>query len=277
MELCIQIPLCFHEIGKRDNQEDSLFPTIGNATEHQHIFLVCDGMGGHAHGEVASQTVAKTIGEELNSSTRNYSMQAMQQAFSEALLKAYQALNDMNKNDSSERKMGTTLTFLAICSDGCLIAHIGDSRVYQMRPGKGILFQTTDHSLVNQLIAIGEITPEEAKNSPLKNTITRAVMPHQERPPRPDFSYITQIEAGDVFLLCSDGVNEQVTNDELSEILAAHQLQPQERLAQLKALCAERETRDNHSCYFITIANVKQDNAKGKSEKKKGFWERLFG
>ena len=106
--------------------------------------------------------------------------------------------------------MGTTLTFLAFCTDGVLVAHIGDSRVYQFRRGQGVVFRTRDHSLVEDLIAAGELTPDEARTHPRRNIITRAVQPHQESPVRATFRVLTDVRRGDLFLLCSDGVTEQL-------------------------------------------------------------------
>ena len=142
MKIEISEPLCYSAIGMKPNQEDALFPRKGSATKDTHVFLVCDGMGGHENGEVASTCVADTIGRET-ACLPLCTTGEMQGAFEDALAKAYQNLDELDTSES-ERKMGTTLTFLALCTDGVLVAHIGDSRVYQLRPGKGIIFQTRD-------------------------------------------------------------------------------------------------------------------------------------
>ena len=81
------------------------------------------------------------------------------------------------------------------------MAHIGDSRVYHLRPGQGILFETRDHSLVNDLIKVGELTPEAAKDFPQKNVITRVMQPNQERRARADIKEITDVRPGDYFFM----------------------------------------------------------------------------
>lgn len=178
MRITIASPCCYAAVGKKENQEDSLFPLKGNATADTRVFMVCDGMGGHENGEVASACVAETMGR-LTAQQPLGTTSEMQNAFEKALQETYQQLDLLDKSDSI-RKMGTTLTFLALCTDGVLVAHIGDSRVYQVRPEQGVVFQTRDHSLVNDLVAIGELTEEQAKTYPHRNIITRAIQPHQE-------------------------------------------------------------------------------------------------
>ena len=110
-------------------------------------------------------------------------------------------------------------------TEGATIAHIGDSRVYHIRPGKvandtEIRFQTRDHSLVNDLIKIGELTPEEAKHSRQKNIITRAMQPCMERRPKADLYHTQDIQPGDYFMLCSDGMLEQMDDENIRFIFS---------------------------------------------------------
>lgn len=253
MKIKISQPLCFSAFGQKPNQEDSLFPPKGEATHDSRVFLVCDGMGGHEHGEVASACVADTIGRhtaQLPASTA----EEMKQAFEDALRQAYARLNELD-HSQSEKKMGTTLTFLALCNDGALVAHIGDSRVYQFRPGRGVVFQTRDHSLVNDLIAAGELSEEEAKTFSQRNVITRAVQPHQEYPAKAAFTVLTDIRPGDLFFLCCDGVLEQLDNSDLERLLLSH-AKPEERLRSLQEECEKRNTRDNNTAYLIEVKEV---------------------
>lgn len=251
MNIRISQPLCFSQLGKKPNQEDSLFPRQGKASAHSHVFLVCDGMGGHEHGEVASSCVADTIGQFMAQQPL-CSAAETRTLFEQALFEAYEALDNLDKSPASVRKMGTTLTFLALCTDGMLVAHIGDSRVYQFRKGKGVVFQTHDHSLLNDLIAAGELDEEGARNFDQKNVITRAVMPHQEYPAKASYKVITDIREGDLFFLCCDGIVEQLDNDDLARILLTDK-PLQDRIDQLKDECAQRETRDNNSCYAFEV------------------------
>ena len=245
-------PQGFSLVGQRGNQEDALFPPLGEATPAQRVFMVCDGMGGHEHGEVASRCVAETVGT-LTAAVGECAVEAMRHTFEAALDEAYRRLDALDTHaDGRGRTMGTTLTFLAFCTDGVLVAHIGDSRVYQFRPGQGVVFQTRDHSLVEDLIAAGELTPEEARTHPRHNIITRAVQPHQESPARATFKVLTDVRRGDLFFLCSDGVMEQVENATLAQILLAD-APLEQRMQMLVEECRHRETRDNHTGYLLEV------------------------
>lgn len=257
MEIKILQPAYFTECGQKPNQEDALFPRAGEATTNHRIFMVCDGIGGHEKGEVASNCVAETIGENLADAPL-CSIEEMKEYFQKALTLTYDTLDQLDADNTSRRKMGTTLTFLALCADGILIAHIGDSRVYQLRPGSGILFQTRDHSLVYDLIAAGELTEEEARTFPQRNIITRAVQPNQEYRARPTFDIITDLRPGDIFFLCSDGVIEKVENDELQDFLLAD-APLDEKLEKLRTCCLDRQTHDNNTCYAIELSHVTPD------------------
>lgn len=253
MDIRITYPQCYSAKGNKPNQEDSLFPRQGKATVDTRVFLLCDGMGGHEHGEVASACVADTIGL-MTSGLPRCTSEEMRKAFEEALVKAYQNLDELD-NAESERKMGTTLTFLALCTDGVLVAHIGDSRVYQLRPGKGIVFQTRDHSLVNDLLASGEISKEEALSHPQRNVITRAIQPHQEYPAKATYTVLADVQKGDVFFMCCDGVIEQLNNDDLCKYLLDDE-PISKRLANIERECKAKDTRDNNTAYLVEVTEV---------------------
>ena len=164
------------EIGQRDKQEDYIFPIPGEGgKEKNRLFILCDGMGGHSAGEVASKTVCNAMSNSILTHCHDVEADFSDDNFKTALNDAYDALD--SQDNGASKKMGTTLAFLKFHSLGCTIAHIGDSRVYHIRPGKDsenttILFETTDHSLINDLIKIGEI-PYKEKNI-LKNRRTYA-------------------------------------------------------------------------------------------------------
>lgn len=253
MNIRISKPQCYSAVGKKPNQEDTLFPLKGKATEQTRVFMVCDGMGGHEHGEVASACVAETVG----SITAQHPLCAssdMRDAFEKALQQAYDNLDALDTS-TSVKKMGTTLTFLALCTDGVLVAHIGDSRVYQLRRGQGIVHQTRDHSLISDLIASGDLCEEDAKTFPQRNVITRAVQPHQEYPSKASYSVLTDIRKGDVFFLCCDGVVEKLDNNDLCSYLLSEK-SLEERLTEVEKECMDRDTRDNNTAYLIEVVDV---------------------
>jgi len=196
--------LAISEQGKRTNNEDNY-----GFSEYSH-FVLCDGVGGSAKGEIASDIVVKQFVHafQQNQSANPDSVLHM----AEAKLSEY-----AYKNPESEG-MATTLTFSQIRENGILVAWCGDSRIYQFRNGK-VIFQTEDHSWVNEAIRYGIITKEEAVNHPKSNIITRAVLGN-EKHGQLDSRLITDIEKGDYFLHCSDGVLETWTNPDLEALFA---------------------------------------------------------
>lgn len=244
------------ELGKRANQEDSLFPALGQSTADDRLFVLCDGMGGHEKGEVASATVCEQLSRTILSQW-NPNEPLSDDLFRQALSAAYDALDA--KDDGAERKMGTTLTFLCLHAEGATVAHIGDSRVYQLRPATEqvsahIVFRTQDHSLVNDLVKIGEITEEEALHHPQKNVITRAMQPCQEQRARADIAHLTDIQPGDYFYMCSDGMLEQSTDDNILNIITKPNTTDVEKLEMLRSVT--EENKDNHTAHLIHIEKV---------------------
>lgn len=249
-------PYNIHELGQRDNQEDALFPALGQSTANDRLFILCDGMGGHEGGEVASNAVCEAMSDVILSGW-NPQEPLPENLLLQALNAAYDALDQ--SDNGMERKMGTTMTFLCFHADGATVAHIGDSRVYQIRPAHGqekaqILFKTRDHSLVNDLIKVGEITEEEAKNHPQKNVITRAMQPMQERRAKADIAHITDIQPGDYFYMCSDGMLEQTTDENLRFIIAESEFVDEEKIATL--IDVTKDNHDNHTAHLIHVLDV---------------------
>ena len=249
-------PYNLQELGQRQNQEDSLFPGIGHQTANDRLFILCDGMGGHEKGEVASATVCETMSNCILSRwnpNEPLSDGLLQQAIEEA----YDALDA--KDNGEEKKMGTTMTFVCFHADGVTVAHIGDSRVYQLRPATKkeaarIVFKTRDHSLVNDLIDIGEITEEEAKNHPQKNVITRAMQPCQERRAKVSIAHLTDIQEGDYFYMCSDGMLEQSTDDNILNIITKKDAKNEQKVEMLRNVT--EDNKDNHTAHLIYINKV---------------------
>ena len=244
------MPYALNEIGGRSNQEDSIFPIKGEANESTRLFLVCDGMGGHENGEVASGLVCSTFGKLLaNVDHEGFTVEM----FLDALNEAYDALDREDPDPQSMRKMGTTLTFLHLNDHEVVVAHMGDSRVYHVRPSEqnAIIYQSSDHSLVNELVRAEIITPEEALTHPRRNVITRAMQPKLDPRHKADVRTFNDVQAGDYFFLCSDGVLESVSNDALVEILR-RDVADVEKIEAVKALCAA-SSRDNFSAYLVPV------------------------
>lgn len=253
MKISLYPPLSVHELGQRDNQEDALWPLV--PTEDDQLFVLCDGMGGHEHGEIASQTVSQAFGAWYQSRAIHPITKAQ---FEDAFAYAYALLDQ--KDNGEFKKMGTTLTLLYIGSEGVVAAHMGDSRIYHIRPGVGILYQSRDHSLVFDLYQSGEITYDEMQNFTQKNIVTRAMTPGEDNRYRPDIIQITDIMSNDYFFMCSDGMLEQMSNEDLVKILSKD-ISDEEKRQQLITVTSNNQ--DNHSAWFIHVKDVvreEQDN-----------------
>ena len=261
MKISIRQPLWFTEIGAKDNQEDYLWPNPQKINERQRIFILCDGMGGQDSGEIASETAATSIGVYLTSH-RPKDGYVSEGLLNEALSYAYDEL-DKKDNPLSQRKMGTTMACVVFHRGGVLAAHIGDSRIYHIRPSlanvenglSGIVYQSADHSLVNDLIRAGELTEEEARNFTQKNVITRAMQPNLERRYKAEIYNIDDIQDGDFFFICCDGVLEQLSNEKLGSIMAEESLSDADKIAAIKSIC-DGKTKDNYSCWLIPVNEV---------------------
>ena len=244
----------------RPHQEDSIFPAHGSESDSDRLFILCDGMGGHDSGEVASATVCQAMSESVINDGHDKEGVFTDQDLRNAVAAAFDALD--LADTGAEKKMGTTMTFLKLHRDGATVAHMGDSRVYHIRPGKTgeetrILFQTTDHSLINDLLKIGEITPEEAAVSTKKNVITRAMQPHSLPRPKADIHHITDIRPGDYFYMCSDGMLEQddmESGESLRNIFSLQGGDDRKKLTILKG--ATDENHDNHTAIIVHITDV---------------------
>lgn len=251
------------EQGPREKQEDSLYPKHGELVDTDRLFILCDGMGGHSAGEIASSTVCSAMSDYILSHNTGPEDSFSDDDFNAALDAAYDALD--KKDNGAAKKMGTTLTFLKLHDAGCTIAHIGDSRVYHIRPGEGpedteILFQTEDHSLVNDLVKIGELTREEAKSSKQKNVITRAMQPCMERRSKADLYHSEDIIPGDYFMLCSDGILEQLDDDNIKYIFSAKGGDIVNKIDILTKATAHNH--DNHSAILVNIVDVEKAASK---------------
>lgn len=244
----------------KPHQEDSIFPAYEKQEDSDRLFILCDGMGGHEAGEVASSTVCTAMSNSIFESAPDAEGDFTDDNLRKAIDDAFESLDAIPIGDvSAEKKMGTTMTFLKFHNKGCTIAHMGDSRVYHIRPGKGredtkILFKTNDHSLVNDLIKVGELTPEEAKQSKQKNIITRAMQPKMERHPKPDIYHTVDIRKGDYFYMCSDGMLEQMEDENLLFNFSEATGDDENKVKILTQ--ATSQNLDNHSAIIVHVLDV---------------------
>ncbi|MCD8305984.1 MAG: protein phosphatase 2C domain-containing protein, partial [Prevotella sp.] len=263
MRYKIKVSSIYHPGNRKDpqgnpHQEDSMFPLYGEAGEQDRLFILCDGMGGHEAGEVASATVCEAMSKSILASVPDSEGSFSEGIFDKALSDAYDALDRID-DGTSVKKPGTTMTLLKLYSEGYFIAHIGDSRVYHIRPGETaedtqILFRTSDHSLVNALVKAGEISEEEALHHPKKNIILKAMQPRMDHRARADIYTNDDILPGDYFYLSTDGMLENMTDRQLCYFFSDEAGDDDNKRKLL--LKATRENNDNHSAIIVHILDV---------------------
>ena len=252
------LPVAFSQIGQRTINQDALYPAVDKATENTQLFVVCDGMGGADKGEVASQLLCEAIVNYVSAMGCPVLDSAHLQA---ALHQAYTSYYAYLQRHPLVNRMGSTLALLQFHKQGATIAHIGDSRVYQLRAGK-IIFRTQDHRQVNEMVEAGIITATQALTHPWRNRLSRAVVASltdadaSSARPRPDIMIRTDIRVGDYFFMCTDGVQETI-DDYTLEMIMASNIPDEARIQSLQTLCS-KQTKDNYSGYLIGISHVTQ-------------------
>jgi protein phosphatase len=189
------------------------------------LYLVADGMGGHAAGEVASgaavSAIQSRIQEELDGREPDASsaeeMERWRRVFEEGVHLANESVGRLSRENSLYAGMGTTVSGVLIRGDKACIAHVGDSRVYLLRDGE-MKALTSDHSWVNEQLKRNIITPEEAKTHRLRNVITRAVGTGA----RVEVDTLdVNLRGNDCLLLCSDGLTSMVDESKIEETLTS--------------------------------------------------------
>ena len=245
------------DVGRvRDGNEDSFL-----VDETLSLFVVADGMGGHAAGEVASNvavhTVRDTIWKErelldkfergVDNATRQDVLRLMEQSVQNACTAVFAEA----RKDPSKRGMGTTLVVLLVIGTRGFLAHVGDSRIYLVR-ADSVHQITEDHSLINELLKRGRLTPEQIGKLNMKNAVTRAVGVYESvEVDTLDFDVL----AGDRFLLCSDGLSEYV---QPSDLLKMFRELPDDNVSQaLVDLANERGGQDNITSLVVKVPDTR--------------------
>jgi len=238
---------------KRKGNEDSLF-----LNPEQKLYVVADGMGGHAAGEVASRVAVDAINEFVTltggneeitwpfglDDTISYEGNRLKTAIRQANRRVLEATRESAEYEG----MATTVAAVLVDGDVANLAHVGDSRIY-LWSGERIVLLTSDHSWVNEQIQSGVISPEQARSHPLRNVVTRAlggradlVVDVQSRP----------MASGEILLLCSDGLTTMIADDEIARLLGEAQGDLARAATSLVAEANERGGEDN-----ITVVLLK--------------------
>lgn len=245
------------DVGRvRDVNEDSFL-----VDESLGLAIVADGMGGHAAGEIASNIAVHTcrdtiyrereLVERFERGVDSVSRQDVLRLMEQAVQNACTAVYAEAQKDTGKRGMGTTLIALLLIGSRGFIAHVGDSRIYMLR--KGLVHQLTeDHSLINELLKRGRLTPEQIAKLNMKNAVTRAVGVYESVEVD---TLDLDVLAGDNFLLCSDGLSEYAQQN---DILRVFREQPDSAVAQtLIDLANQGGGKDNITAVVVTVPDTR--------------------
>lgn len=256
MRINLRQTFSFILLGTRSNQEDSRFPDMDVLPADQRFFIVCDGVGGNASGEVASGLVAKTMGAALSGFDWNENFTNAD--FGRALDKAYNALDANAVHHNNE--MATTMVFAAFHGHGLTLAHIGDSRIYHIRPAEGIIYRSDDHSMVNTMVHNGMITPDEAKSDRRRHIITRYMSPTDYDQTRCMATVLqtADVKDGDYIILCSDGVLQSIDDDLMIDIIG-NAASDEQIISDMRDKC--RSSSDNSTAMLIHVDHVEYDSS----------------
>ena len=229
--------------GNEDNFTVDVTPARG-------LFIVADGMGGHAAGEVASEMAVEIVQREL-APTDDLGGEGVVPLVTSALRKANRAIHDRTLSEVDKQGMGTTASVLLIAGVRYIIGQIGDSRVYLLRDGH-LTQVTKDHSYVQEQVDAGFLTPEQARYHPYSNVITRCVgaSPDVE----PDV-YRGDVRVGDLYLVASDGLTGMVDDRRLAQLLSSR-TDPDRKVQSLIAEANGRGGLDNITAIIIQVVDT---------------------
>ena len=212
--MVIKIKACgISDVGLVRNNNEDVFAEL----PEQQCFILADGMGGHQAGEIASRETVEVISRYLQKHSK--SLQSSLEDASSTISKAISDVNThifkMGRANPDLKGMGTTLCLLHVQEKGIIFAHVGDSRIYRLRSGK-LELMTKDHSLLRELLDLGQIKEHEAGEFHYKNIITRAI--GTEPLVQPSIQ-IEDYLSKDIFILCTDGLSDLIRKEEMEGVL----------------------------------------------------------
>jgi serine/threonine protein phosphatase PrpC len=226
---------------RRPLNEDALL-----ADEARHIFAVADGVGGAEAGEVASQTAIEVLDEAFRHRLDGADIEDLMEL---AIQRANSSIHQMAQEHARFSMMATTLVVLHLNRNIATIGHVGDSRLYRLTPDGQLLRETEDHSIVEEEVRAGRMTPEQAANHPSKNVISRAL--GADSVVEVDMKTM-EVEDGTEFLLCTDGITRHVSDSEIRQLLVLDD-DLDSICQQLKNRCFERGAEDNLTVVVVRV------------------------
>lgn len=227
---------------KRKLNQDYVFTADLPVGKLPNLYLVADGMGGHKAGGFASKYAVETIVEEVNSNKDEEVFSVLYQAIIEANYK----IRRKAAEDESMAGMGTTLVAATVMGDVLRVANVGDSRLYVVN--EEIKQITIDHSLVEEMVRMGGLDREQARNHENKNIITRAI--GAQPSVNPDF-FEVNLKKGDRIFMCTDGVSNMLTDEEILNILNEDGTE-EEKIEKIVAVANEHGGRDNMGIILVS-------------------------
>ena len=235
---------------KRPLNEDSYL-----ADGERGIFVVADGVGGADAGEVASQTAVDVLNEAFRSKIR-YG-EDVEDLMELAIQRANSSIHQMASENPRFSMMATTVVALHLDGYRATIGHVGDSRLYRLTPDGNLHRETEDHSIVEEEVRAGRMTPEQAANHPSKNVISRAL--GAEDSVEADMKVI-EVEDGSSFLLCTDGITRHLPDNELRDLLTSGR-NPNDVCEELKQRCYQRGAEDNLTAVIVQVGTPRFETA----------------
>ncbi|MEO5814914.1 MAG: Stp1/IreP family PP2C-type Ser/Thr phosphatase [Gemmatimonadaceae bacterium] len=217
------------------------------------IFIVADGMGGHAAGEVASEMAVQILQREL-APVIDLLSEEVTKLVANTLRKANRAIHDRTLTEVDKQGMGTTASVLLLSGSRYLIGQVGDSRIYLMRDGT-LVQLTKDHSYVQEQVDAGFLTPEQARYHPYSNVITRCVGASPDVEPD---TYRGEMRNGDIFLVASDGLTGMVDDRRLGQLLGSR-AEPERKVQALISEANGRGGLDNITSIIVQVLEVGPD------------------
>jgi len=226
---------------KRPLNEDSFL-----SDSERGIFSVADGVGGAEAGEVASQTAIEVLDEAFRHRLDGADVEDLMEL---AIQRANASIHQMAQDHAKFSMMATTIVALHVQGNLATIGHVGDSRLYRLTPAGQLLRETADHSVVEEEVRAGRMTPEQAANHPSKNVISRAL--GAENDVEVDMKVI-EVDDGTEFLLCTDGITRHIPDHELRHLLITYADLPT-LCRELKRICYERGAEDNLTAVVVCV------------------------
>jgi protein phosphatase len=239
---------------KRPLNEDSYL-----SDPARRIFAVADGVGGANAGEVASQTAMEVLDDAFRNQEDGADIEDLMEL---AIQRANASIHQMAREHPKLAAMATTVVALHLDGQIATIGHVGDSRLYRLTPDGKLFRDTADHSVVEEEVRAGRMTPEQAAHHPSRNVISRAL--GAEQSVEVDMK-ILEVQEGTAFLLCSDGITRHIPDNEIREILTRYS-DLEEACTEMKRRCYERGAEDNLTAVVVRVGDRVEATAGGDDE-----------